>query len=155
MIWEDSIYDRIDQSDFVILILSSKSVEKTGFSQKEIRIFFRLTQRPTNSLIPLRDLIDDPTDNTRYSFYRSLLAHLAQKTEFPFPYYPSSAVFERQEDTLQQVVVIENVKAVLSGTCPHCNGNFQQQQVEAYTNGETITCEYCQYSLKAEWRSMR
>jgi hypothetical protein len=57
MIWEDSIYDAIDQSDFVILILSSKSVEKTGFFQKEIRIFLeRLLKFPPGKifLIPVR-----------------------------------------------------------------------------------------------------
>ena len=57
MNWEDSIYEAIDQSHFVILILSSRSVEKTGFIQKEIRIVLdRLSNFPPGRifLIPVR-----------------------------------------------------------------------------------------------------
>lgn len=118
-----------------------------------MRILFRLTQRPSESLVPLRDLIDDPDDNTRYAFYRFLLSHLAQKVPFPFHYYPLSAVFERGVDIIQQVVVIENVRAVLSGMCPRCHGILSQPQIVQFTQNQTITCEYCDYSMKAEWVS--
>jgi len=126
-------------------------------------IFFRLTQKPSGSLVPLKDLIDKvqtkdgfkwgKTNNHIYLFFRRLFTELSSKTEFPFRYYPSSAVFERDKDTLNHIIVIENVKSVLSGTCPHCNGNFPKTQVEAFTNNKTITCEYCNHSIKAEWFS--
>lgn len=118
-----------------------------------MRILFRLTQRPSESLVPLRDLIDDRDDNTRYSFYRFLLSYLAQKVPFPFHYYPLSAVFERGVDVVQQVVVIENVRAVLSGMCPRCHGILLQPQIDQFTQNQTITCEYCDHSMKAEWVS--
>lgn len=128
-----------------------------------MRILFRLTQKPAESLVPLRDLLDniDTKDNwataraTNYTylFFRDLLGELTKLIPFPIRYYPSSTVFERNRDTLNQVIVIENVKAVLSGTCPHCNANYAKEQVEAFSRNETITCKFCDHSVKAEWHS--
>ncbi len=55
--WENEIYKAIDVSHFVILILSTNSVEKTGYIQKEIRIVLeRYFQMPPGKifLIPVR-----------------------------------------------------------------------------------------------------
>lgn len=128
-----------------------------------LRIFFRLTQKPSGSLVPLLDLLDpmESFKNTdhqvsaheKFMFYRFLLQEVTTKIKFPIKYYPSSAVFEREEDTLQRVTAIENVRAVLQGICPHCYGNFTKTQVEAFTNHEIVTCQYCDHSIKGEWQS--
>lgn len=64
----------------------------------------------------------------------------------------SSAVFERNKDKQTQVIIIENIKAVFNGTCPLCNGNFVKDQLEAFTQNQVITFEYCDHSIKAKWK---
>lgn len=82
-----------------------------------------------------------------------MLQFLLEEIAFPFHYYPLSAVFERGVYVVQQVVVIENVRAVLSGMCRRCHGILLQPQIAQFTQNQTITCEYCDHSMKAEWVS--
>ncbi|MHA2227396.1 MAG: hypothetical protein ACXAC8_19420 [Candidatus Hodarchaeales archaeon] len=127
-----------------------------------LRIIFRLTEKPTGSLVPLIDLLDKPTvydthsqgfSMRKYLFYKELLAVLVTRINFPVKYFPTSAVFERDAKILKKIIALENVHAVLKGKCPHCYGIFPASEVEAFTNNEVITCAYCDHSLKAEWQS--
>ena len=88
-----------------------------NYLQEEmLNIFFRLTQYPAGSFVPLSDLI---SENSTYLFYNDkspstlktfqytiegiLYTLLKMKTELPAPYYYKMAVFERK-DVLNQIL---------------------------------------------------
>lgn len=126
-------------------------------------IFYRLTQKPVGSLVPLRDLldiietpypVDKPKANARlHDFFKDYLIEMLHKTDFPFRYHASAAAFEREETLPQKIIAIKNVESALEGKCPHCAGNFTKEQVNQFTSNKTITCNYCNHSIKAEWHS--
>lgn len=78
---------------------------------------------------------------------------ISSRIHFPIRYFPSSAVFERDNNTLEQAIVIENVKAVLNGICPHSTANYRKGQIESFSLKRTIICSFCDHSIKEEWIS--
>jgi hypothetical protein len=150
-----------------------KFIEKYGGASEEnateavldqlMTIFYRLTQKPVGSLVPLKDLLDkietpypvhQPKANARLEqFFKDYLIEMLRKTEFPFKYHASAAAFEREDNLTHKIIAIKNVEAVLEGKCPHCIGNLSKEQVDNFSVNRTITCSYCNYSIKAEWIS--
>jgi hypothetical protein len=126
-------------------------------------IFYRLTQKPVGSLVPLKDLLDiietpypndKPRANARlYEFFKNYLIEMSRRMEFPFSYYPSAAAFGREDNLPRKIIAIKNVEAVLEGKCPHCVGNLTKEQVDNFSTNKTITCKYCNHSIRAEWVS--
>ncbi|MFX1284710.1 MAG: hypothetical protein ACFFB5_13710 [Promethearchaeota archaeon] len=80
------------------------------------------------SLVPLKDLLDEPKEKDRYMFVWFILGELRKSLIFPFPYFTSNAVFERKNDALEKIIVIENARSILQGLCPHCNGNYSKNR---------------------------
>ncbi|WP_371802933.1 hypothetical protein [Candidatus Lokiarchaeum ossiferum] len=88
------------------------------------RIFYRISQKPTESYIPLWDLMDDrisryvnqqngvefPKEQA-YGILKALLYYTAEEIKFPIKYDPENAVFIKESDTFKLIEDLDSAFA--------------------------------------------
>lgn len=85
------------------------------------RIFYRLTQKPNESYVPLWDLIDDrplkeKLDNnsiqfakeTAYGVLKAILYYTAEDCSFPVEYDAENGVFTKKSDTFNLIAELDS-----------------------------------------------
>ena len=85
------------------------------------RIFYRLTQKPNESYVPLWDLIDDRplkeklnndsiqfAKETVYGVLKAILYYTAEETSFPVEYDAENGVFIKKSDTFNLITELDS-----------------------------------------------